>query len=1240
MRDAFYEATGWRRDNSYAALNSTTDALLNFRTPRGLRLTLSALASPNFATSYQLGSVGVVDGSISYLFSSVPLRLLLTPQSENVPLPDLLRSYRPLTPVARRDVPSLRRPDDEDKTNESLLYGRLYLPRSQLEALLVRRLSPALQAQFSAVSGQHLRDGGTALGLLQYDVGRYALEGLASTDGGLLGFRGVYNFGGDLSSKKHAQHSAASTAENGNGGGNGDKERIYGRFSTGGEIYYGTLNKSGGISIGARFATLPDHKGTPLSATLTLNPLMGNIAASYAVMAGKECSLATRLEFNIFSYESSWAVGMELWRKPFARLAVEGEPSDAESPAKTLLSKSTPAPTREPTNRTEGTAPTTKTSNAVPVLVPVATPAERSFNAKLEWRLDEPEKATEKKTGSKMNGSNVGKSKGSKKASVKGQPVHKVEKVEAEAEKEKEQEYAGVVKARLDQNLRLGVLWEGRVKSLLFSLGSGIDLKMMNKPFRTLGLEDHDAGMGRQSRRRPPACALCRIRKLRCNRGSPCSNCSIRGVPCDLDRPSLGAGAGAGAGAAHPVLLPGNGVHFGGGGGPQEALNRNHLAPSLLASSQLQLVTADVLGLEKNCSSQKVLDSLAPPPLTFRTRSIRTITSPSFFVLHPSSSPALTEQVRVIKCICLPLRADAHILLDKFIKDVLHFHHIFHTPSLPLAVDRFYDAVEQGEPVDIGQLMVILAICCSSTHTWTRFDDSKGLFDRSADANAQTAGWLTTALDVIHHAHLAAHASLACIQGIVVVFFMICSLEGISARARLLHAQAVAMAQEIGLHYLDAPNPSSQARLLKKSTVEAEVGRRTWWYLTDTDWMLSRLSVPQQGAYTILPSQMAVRKPSNANDVDIVDGQEVVDRPLDEATSVSYLLQRIRLAELFYSLGSHDKSLNWNSEEADYGKIMEADMKLRQFMRELPWFFRLENSSALSKLPPSDIRRSSDITIQRYMLNMIFYGQICKLHLPYLARGTVNPGFAYSHDSCLKAAQRIIYIEHRMRAENSTFVLFRQRMNVKFRSIFIACVVFVLDGCLTTNEGGGTGAGGSAAGGGDATMTDAWKILHEARGQSPLASELLHMSIQILRKYRASHPALQALQMEKQSREAMSLGQRDTLGGEVTERGEMLVGSEAKRTDTIEVDNVDLDKLWETLQGRGRDWNNLFWSLGPPLISDRSAATKQSHAGTSVVSVLTAARMPEATVTALREVMPMKPGLKKSRNQMATAGPG
>ncbi|KAF4943629.1 hypothetical protein FGADI_13280 [Fusarium gaditjirri] len=426
VHSAFYEATGWNRDNSYAALNVTSDGMEPFSpTPRGLRLTLSALASPNFATSYQLGSIGIVDGSISYLFSSVPLRLLLTPQSETVNLPELLRSYKPLTELPHRTNPLLQTP--KDKPESSLLYGRLYLPQSLLEALFVKRLSPALQVQLSSVSAQHLKNGGTVLGLAQYDVGKYALEGLASSDGGLLGFRGVYNFGGDAE-----KPSDQASTDNGNA----DRERIYGRFSTGGEIYYGTLNKSGGISVGTRFATLPAHKGTPLSATLTLNPLMGNISASYAVVAGRHCSLATRMEFNVFSYESAWAIGMELWRKPFTRPVLEDEPVIDDKVV--------------PDDKPE-----------------VKRPKERSFQAKLEWRLDDPEPVIVKPP----------------------PPPPSPPKEELDPENPGEERYAGVLKTRLDQNMRIGVLWEGRVKSLLFSLGSSIDLRKLDKPFRTLGLE-------------------------------------------------------------------------------------------------------------------------------------------------------------------------------------------------------------------------------------------------------------------------------------------------------------------------------------------------------------------------------------------------------------------------------------------------------------------------------------------------------------------------------------------------------------------------------------------------------------------------------------------------------------------------------------------------------------------------------------------------------------------------------
>lgn len=49
--------------------------------------------------------------------------------------------------------------------------------------------------------------------------------------------------------------------------------------------------------------------------TLTLNPLMGNLSSTYSVKAGKDLSLCSRFDFNVYSYESDVVVGMELWQR-------------------------------------------------------------------------------------------------------------------------------------------------------------------------------------------------------------------------------------------------------------------------------------------------------------------------------------------------------------------------------------------------------------------------------------------------------------------------------------------------------------------------------------------------------------------------------------------------------------------------------------------------------------------------------------------------------------------------------------------------------------------------------------------------------------------------------------------------------------------------------------------------------------------------------------------------------------
>ncbi|KAF1971010.1 mitochondrial distribution and morphology protein 10 [Bimuria novae-zelandiae CBS 107.79] len=381
VQHAFYEASHWNLDNSYGTLNATARALLDFQTPRGLRLQISSLAAPNFATSYTLGNLGVVDGSVSYLYSSLPLQRRL--KSSELDLHNAIRGYRQLQELRRPDENwwweiwhSGKRVDRRD----TLLYGRIFLPQSRLEALYLRRLTPTRQLRINAVSDSNLNNGGTILTLLQNDFGKYSTEYMYSTDSALIGLRALYNFGADPRVAPTEPTTAQQVAE-----------RMHGRFSAGAELYYGLLNKSGGISTGLRFTTLPAHTGFPYTMTLTMNPLMGNLSSTYAVKAGSNLALCSRFDFNFYSYESELQLGCELWR--------------------------------------------------------------RRRNTDVEWAVKK---------------------------------LHPDWRQPAAAP---DNDVSGILKARVDQHWRIGVLWEGRIKELLFTLGASLDLKKREQIFRAVGIE-------------------------------------------------------------------------------------------------------------------------------------------------------------------------------------------------------------------------------------------------------------------------------------------------------------------------------------------------------------------------------------------------------------------------------------------------------------------------------------------------------------------------------------------------------------------------------------------------------------------------------------------------------------------------------------------------------------------------------------------------------------------------------
>lgn len=348
---AFAEATRWNQDNSYSALTATAEctlkilerpnvytnadtALLDFHVPERLQVHLSSLSTPHFATSYTLGTVGLIDGSVSYLFSTVPLNN--TPsQSGLIPLRRLVRGYRqieaPVPPVrhwgwdAIPSQNSLQNIDGAENNDDvvrkaTLLHATLHLPPpSTLNALFLRRISPTTQITAALVStqGPPLAKSAPSAALLaqiSHDTGTFSNEYLFSTDNALFGWRGLWNIGLEPTPGK------AST----------DRVSL---LSAGAEAYYSPISSLVGLSTGLKFTTLPAAARTPSSSssspgstsnpissfpytlTLTLTPLTGSLSTTYSARASPNLAFSSRFGFNVYSWESEMVAGCEIWRK-------------------------------------------------------------------------------------------------------------------------------------------------------------------------------------------------------------------------------------------------------------------------------------------------------------------------------------------------------------------------------------------------------------------------------------------------------------------------------------------------------------------------------------------------------------------------------------------------------------------------------------------------------------------------------------------------------------------------------------------------------------------------------------------------------------------------------------------------------------------------------------------------------------------------------------------------------------
>ncbi|KAH7149751.1 hypothetical protein B0J13DRAFT_605530 [Dactylonectria estremocensis] len=630
--------------------------------------------------------------------------------------------------------------------------------------------------------------------------------------------------------------------------------------------------------------------------------------------------------------------------------------------------------------------------------------------------------------------------------------------------------------------------------------------------------------MGRQPRQRPVSCHFCRARKLRCSRVFPCTNCTSRGLPCPeaLDPPSLAQPADTQKASSvasiadadvlsrlerleallevrnkqTEVVLPSVDA-------PNQTPIPTDTVPSGLVQlplpqplpSDVQKLTADALFLERSCLDPKLSDLVIAESLAFRVCPIRLITqSTSCYV--PSSSLSF----KPTKCIWLPQREEARALINKYLDHITYIHHIVHGPSLRALADNVYDSLQQSLHIPVGSIILLTSVCADVTYSWTAQDEASELFSDYREANSQSMFWLKSALDLLDNAQRNGHISVECIQGTLLLSFVVSNIEGISIRARSIISKAVVMARELGMHRIDHPSNSAISPQPRWRGLKAEVGRRVWWYLAATDWLMARFPGPHEGTYSVHPQHMAVAKPLNIEDEDLVEGVNPVGLSMEEPTCMSYFLQRLRLAELSRSFSDRLGLGASNPDMVRYNIVTEIDEALDQFFRNIPKFFTL-SAKELGKLPPTDPRRSPAIIVQRHVIKLFVHGQRCKLHIPFFARGAVEPAYARSREICLQNAQIILETEHELEKEKITFVSTRLRLAAVLHSVFLASIALLLDLCLRPGAGDKTKS--------RQQMTQVWRILEDAHGLSIPAAKLQELLRQVMKKYKVPLPVIE-----------------------------------------------------------------------------------------------------------------------------------
>ena len=544
----------------------------------------------------------------------------------------------------------------------------------------------------------------------------------------------------------------------------------------------------------------------------------------------------------------------------------------------------------------------------------------------------------------------------------------------------------------------------------------------------------------RKRNRIPLSCGPCRHRKLKCNRGHPCDNCTKRGdtASCSYASPkNKKQGSGGGANQTPDDMqnridrleglvlsLMTNGGPADGAAAARAAINSSR-SNSLSTASDLKLDVegsdmiqeenengeedSEVEQVSKGIGIMKVdngkaifasdahwyaiMAEIGEVKRYFeshkddytrhlaKVQAIRASDNPSTAFLL--SGPPAKDKDELLAA--FPSKADSDRLIARYFNAYDPSVHIIHGPSFQKQYDAHWMNPSATSPVWLGLCYAMMTLALQSYH-------------RAGDEPPEYRG---RALEISHeHRLLTAQCILLAditqpiAQLLETIVLHVQAEYGRSRDAEssvlLLTSICVRLAMRMGYHRDPAPHASITPFM-------GEMRRRVWTFIRQLDLLISfQFGMPSM----VRSDHIDTQPPRNLYDDELNEDTKVLppSRPSFEATPMTYMIAKSRITFTFGQIVERTQSL---TNPPSYEETMSFDQQLRDIRASHPPLLQMRPFQESARDP-------ANLIMQRIGLELVYLRSLFVLHRRFIARGRDNPRYAYSRRTCIDASLEML----------------------------------------------------------------------------------------------------------------------------------------------------------------------------------------------------------------------------------------